>query len=41
MYEYKAELVRVIDGDTFDVCLDFGFKLTQVVRLRLQGVDTE
>ena len=27
MYEYKAKLVRVIDGDTIDVDIDLGFKV--------------
>lgn len=40
---YKFEnvkVVKVIDGDTVDVLIDFGFKLTQVVRLRLFGINT-
>lgn len=39
-YQYAAEAVRVIDGDTIDVILDFGFSLKQKLRLRLSGVDT-
>ena len=26
MYEYRAEIRRVVDGDTVDVLLDLGFK---------------
>ena len=25
MYEYKCEIVRVVDGDTVDVNIDLGF----------------
>jgi micrococcal nuclease len=39
-YQYAAEAVRVIDGDTIDVILDFGFSLKQKMRLRLSGIDT-
>jgi len=40
MYEYRAQLVKVIDGDTIDVVLDLGFKLSYGIRLRLRGIDT-
>jgi micrococcal nuclease len=39
-YQYAAEAVRVVDGDTIDVILDFGFSLKQKMRLRLSGIDT-
>ena len=39
-YQYSAEPVRVVDGDTIDVILDFGFSLKQKMRLRLSGIDT-
>ncbi len=26
MYEYKAKLIRVIDGDTIDAMIDLGFE---------------
>jgi micrococcal nuclease len=39
-YQYRAEVVRVVDGDTIDVILDFGFSLKQKMRLRLAYVDT-
>lgn len=39
-YEYAAEAVYVVDGDTIDVVLDFGFSLKQKMRLRLAGIDT-
>jgi len=31
---------RVVDGDTFDVTVDLGFRVTTYQRLRLVGVDT-
>ncbi|MEA3495641.1 MAG: thermonuclease family protein [Bacteroidota bacterium] len=40
MYEYKAILKRVVDGDTMDVIIDIGFKLTTEQRIRLKGVNT-
>ena len=45
MYAYNAYVIRVVDGDTYDVQIDLGFGLTYgrekaPVRLRLKGVDT-
>ena len=40
MYSYKATLERVVDGDTVLVKVDLGFTLTQIMRLRLRGIDT-
>jgi micrococcal nuclease len=40
MYEYKALLKRVVDGDTIDVYIDLGFSVTIERRLRLADVDT-
>ena len=39
-YTYKAELLRVIDGDTIEVRIDCGFSIWHVCTLRLDGVDT-
>jgi micrococcal nuclease len=39
-YVYKAELVRVVDGDTVDVNIDLGFKTFVQKRIRLFNVDT-
>jgi len=39
-YTYKAHVNRVVDGDTFDVTIDLGFRITTFQRLRLVGVDT-
>ena len=41
MYEYPAQLVEVIDGDTVDVTVDLGFHIHRTIRLRLAGVDTD
>jgi micrococcal nuclease len=38
-FVWKARLLRVIDGDTFDVSLDVGFRSTRTERLRLLGVN--
>ena len=41
MYEYKAVIVRVIDGDTVDVDVDLGFGIwMKKERVRLYGIDT-
>ena len=40
LYHYRANLVRVVDGDTIDVDLDLGFSLRARHRLRLLDVDT-
>jgi micrococcal nuclease len=41
MWEYRAHVVRVVDGDTLDVVTDLGFGLDgMAMRLRLLGVDT-
>ena len=39
MYEYKATVERVIDGDTYVVFVDCGFNLFWRGRLRLLGVN--
>jgi micrococcal nuclease len=41
MYEYKARVVRVIDGDTVDVDIDLGFGIwMNNERVRIMGIDT-
>ena len=39
-YRYRAELNRVVDGDTLDVVIDLGFYIRLKERIRLEGVDT-
>lgn len=38
-YVYPASAVRVIDGDTMDVCLDLGFGIKRATRVRLLGIN--
>ena len=40
MYEYKAKITNVVDGDTVDALVDLGFKVQTLQRLRLSRVDT-
>ena len=40
MYQYKAKVNRVIDGDTVDLDVDLGFRVIMRLRGRLIGVDT-
>jgi micrococcal nuclease len=40
LYFYKAELARVVDGDTVDLTLDLGFRMRWTQRFRLLGIDT-
>jgi|TARA_R110001592_G_scaffold272363_1_gene539083 micrococcal nuclease len=41
MYEYKCNLVKVVDGDTIDVDIDLGFGVwMQNQRIRMYGIDT-
>ena len=40
MYEYRATLARVIDGDTYDLQIDLGLRVHTLARVRLRGVDT-
>ena len=41
MYEYKAKLVNVVDGDTVDVDIDLGFGIwMRDERVRIMGIDT-
>lgn len=39
MYEYKARVTRVVDGDTYDVVVDLGFEIAFAIRIRLDGID--
>ena len=39
IYIYKAELVRVVDGDTVDLISDLGFDTFKRERFRLYGID--
>jgi micrococcal nuclease len=39
IYIYKAELIRVVDGDTVDLIIDLGFDTLRKERFRLYGID--
>ncbi len=38
-YRYRAHLVRVIDGDTYVLDVDLGFRVHSHVTVRLRGLD--
>lgn len=40
LFYYKAQITKIIDGDTFDVDVDLGFHTHQHLRIRLLGIDT-
>jgi micrococcal nuclease len=41
MYEYRAHVLRVVDGDTVDVDIDLGFGIwIKNERVRIMGIDT-
>lgn len=41
MYEYRALITKVYDGDTLTADIDLGFKLwAKKIKLRLIGIDT-
>lgn len=40
MFEYKAKLEKIVDGDTIDVTIDVGFKITTNQRIRFAKVNT-
>lgn len=39
MYEYQAYVKRVIDGDTIEVSVDLGFRMSMDTPVRLFGVN--
>jgi len=41
LYHYAVkEVVKVVDGDTFDAVIDLGFNVSVQKRIRLHGIDT-
>ena len=41
MYEYRVNVVKVVDGDTVDVDIDLGFSVwLKDERVRIMGIDT-
>jgi len=39
MYEYQAEVVRIIDGDTVKLNVDLGFHIRHQSNFRLDGIN--
>ena len=39
VYRYRAEVLRVIDGDSFHAKIDLGFRVHLIVPVRVRGVD--
>tara|TARA_R100001163_G_C5063814_1_gene201209 strand:- start:1855 stop:2166 length:312 start_codon:yes stop_codon:yes gene_type:complete len=40
MHQYKAKLIRCVDGDTAEFMVDLGFYVHHKITARLGGVDT-
>ena len=41
MYEYRAKVIKIIDGDTVDIDIDLGFGTwIKNERVRIMGIDT-
>lgn len=39
-YQYSAQMIRVIDGDTYEVTVDLGFHIYHTIHVRLHAFDT-
>lgn len=39
MYEYKATILKIVDGDTFDASVDLGFDVSVRQTLRFSRID--
>lgn len=39
-YTYRGTVVRIVDGDTVDILVDIGFRMTTEQRFRLVDVNT-
>ena len=39
MYRYKANVIKVVDGDTIDLEIELGFNILIRERVRLYGID--
>jgi len=40
MYTYKAKVIRILDGDTFEAEVDLGFSIIARHIFRVEGIDT-
>lgn len=41
MYTYKAETIRVVDGDTIRFRIDLGFRMSMETNCRLHGINAK
>jgi endonuclease YncB( thermonuclease family) len=39
MYTYKAKVNKVVDGDTVNLTIDLGFRMTMTANCRLAGIN--
>ena len=39
MYEYRAKVLRVVDGDTLHLSVDMGLETTRLLIVRLAGIN--
>jgi micrococcal nuclease len=39
LYRYRAEVLRVVDGDTFEALIDVGFAIKIAASVRILGID--
>lgn len=39
MYEYRAKVLRVVDGDTVHFAVDMGLETTRILKVRLYGIN--
>ena len=39
MYQYKAKLNKIVDGDTVNLTIDLGFRMTMTANCRLAGIN--
>lgn len=39
LYQYKIKVLKVVDGDTIDACIDLGFDTFVNKRIRLHGIN--
>lgn len=40
MYQYRAYVHNIVDGDTFDAKVDLGFYIQTDLRFRVENIDT-
>lgn len=40
LYTYRAQVLRVVDGDTLDLMVSLGFDVHHKARVRLAGINT-